>query len=465
MRDAEVVVIGGGVGGYTCAIRSSQLGLKTILVEKDRLGGECLIAGCIPSKAMISMASLYFRARNSQNMGLTFSDARLDMPAFQKWKSGVIASLENGVANLCRGNKVELLRGEAAVKGPGRVTVKTEAGLEEINAKNIVLATGSKPISLPGLELDGQLVVGSRDALELQSVPESILVIGGGYIGLEIGSMYQKLGSRITVVEMTDQLLPGVETDLVRLVQRNIEKRGGLVLLKSKVTSLDRRGGKVTAQIATAENALSVEASLALVSVGRAPSNGGLDLTKLGVVVDQRGYVPTDERMMTNVSGVFAIGDLRGQPLLAHKAAKEGVVAAEVIAGLPSAADWRSIPWAIFTDPEVAGAGLSEKDAVAAGHEVKRSRISFAALGRAVISGESEGFVKMISDAKTGLVLGVQIAGPEASNLISEAALAIEMGATVEDIASTIHPHPTLPEAIMQAAETAAGRPVHQLRI
>lgn len=465
-READVAVIGGGPGGYVCAIRSAQLGLKTILIEKDRLGGICLISGCIPSKALISVSKLYDKARtNGAGMGIVADNMRVDMPAMQRWKAGVIATLESGVASLCKGNKVEVIKGNAEVIDAKRLKVKTIDGMEEeLVAKSLVIATGSRPISLPGLEFDGRLVISSREALELDKVPESILVIGGGYIGLEICGVYQKLGSKVTIVELTDQLLPGTEPDLVRFAQRNLEKKGAQIYLRSKVQSLEKGDGRVKARISTENGELVVEANLALVSVGRMPYTADLNLSSIGVKTDPKGYVLTDQRMQTSVEGVYAIGDVRGQPLLAHKASKEGIVAAEVIAGLPSAADWKTIPWAIFTDPEIAGVGLTEKAAVEAGLEVKRSRFSFAALGRALVAGEAEGFVRIISDAKTGLVLGVQIVGSEASNLISEAALAIEMGATVEDIALTIHPHPTLPEALMEAAEVAAGRPIHQMK-
>jgi dihydrolipoamide dehydrogenase len=465
-READVAIIGGGFGGYVCAIRAAQLGLKTVLIEKDRLGGECLTAGCIPSKAIISVSKLYEKVRTSgAGMGIVADGVRVDMPAMQKWKAGIIATLESGIATLCKGNKVEVIKGTAEVVDARRLKVKTKEGEEEVVTKNLVIATGSRPISLPGLEFDGKLVISSREALDLEKLPESMLVVGGGYIGLEICSVYQKLGSKITIVELTDQLLPGTEPDLVRFALRNLEKSGAQIYLKSKVASLEKSGGRVKARISTATGDVAVDASLALVSVGRMPHTGGLDLSKIGVETDPKGYVITDQQMKTNVEGVYAIGDVRGQPLLAHKASKEGIVAAEVIAGMPSAADWKSIPWAIFTDPEIAGVGLTEKAAVEAGLQVKRSRFSFAALGRALVAGETEGFVRIVSDAKTGLVLGVQIVGPEASNLISEAALAIEMGATVEDIALTIHPHPTLPEAIMEAAEVAAGRPIHQVKV
>jgi dihydrolipoamide dehydrogenase len=463
-KEADLVVIGGGPGGYVCAIRAAQLGMKTILVERDQLGGICVAYGCIPSKALISMAKLYERAKDGASFGIVADGLRVDLPALQKWKAGVVSTLETGVASLCRGNKVEVIKGSAEVIDAKRVKVTTKERTEEIVTKNLVIATGSRAISLPGLEFDGKLVLSSTEALALEKVPESMLVIGGGYIGLEICGVYQKLGTKITIVELTDQLLPGTEPDLVRLPQRNLDKRGAVIHLKSKVLSLEKGDGRVKARVSTPSGEVVVEASLALVSVGRAPYTAEMNLPKIGVKTDAKGYIVTDAQMKTNVEGVYAIGDVRGQPLLAHKAMKEGAVAAEVIAGLPSAADWKSVPWAIFTDPEVAGVGLTEKAAVDAGLEVKRSRFSFAALGRALAAAEAEGFLRIISDAKSGLVLGVQIVGPDASNLISEAALAIEMGATVEDIALTIHPHPTLPEAFMEAAEVAAGRPIHQMK-
>lgn len=463
-READVTVIGGGPGGYVCAIRAAQLGLRTILVERDQLGGICVAQGCIPSKALISMAKLYERAKEGAAFGIVADGVRVDLPALQKWKAGVVSTLENGVAALCRGNKVEIIEGTAEIVDARRVNVMTSSGTEEIATKNLVIATGSKAISLPGLEFDGELVLSSTEALALEKVPDSILVVGGGYIGLEICGVYQKLGSKVTIVELTDQLLPGTEPDLVRLPQRNLEKRGAKILLKSKVVSLEKKPGGVKARVSTPAGEVVVEASVVLVSVGRAPLTAEMNLVGIGVRTDAKGYIVTDERMKTSAEGVYAIGDVRGQPLLAHKAMKEGAVAAEVIAGLPSAAEWKSVPWAIFTDPEIAGVGLTEKAAVDAGLEVKRSRFSFGALGRALASAEAEGYVRIVSDAKTGLVLGVQIVGPDASNLISEAALAIEMGATVDDIALTIHPHPTLPEAIMEAAEAAAGRPIHQMK-
>jgi dihydrolipoamide dehydrogenase len=463
-RETDLVVIGGGPGGYVCAIRASQLGVKTILVEKARLGGECLIAGCIPSKSLISVAKAYDKVREGARFGIHANELSIDVAALQSWKAGVVTALETGVTTLCRGNKVEVVKGVAEMTGPNSVTVGTESGTEEIQAKSVVIATGSSSIQLPGLEFDGSLIVSSREALELKALPKRMLIVGGGYIGLEIACMYQRLGSQVVIVELMDQLLPGTEPDLVRYVQKSLERRGGAIHLKSKVTSIEKHEGGVKAKVETPTGPVEVEADLLLVSVGRRPITAGLNLEKIGVELDAKGFIKTDARMQTNIKGVYAIGDVRGMPLLAHKAQKEGIVAAESIGGLPTVADWKAIPWAIFTDPEISGVGFTEKQAVEKGLQVKKSRFPFAALGRAIAAGETEGFVRIISDAQTRVVLGVQIVGPEASDLISEAALAVEMGATLEDLALTMHPHPTLPEALMEAAESGAGRPIHQLR-
>lgn len=464
MREVDVAVIGGGPGGYVCAIRSAQLGLSTVLIEKYRLGGDCLQVGCIPSKALISVAKLFDKIRNGATFGLRVEGLSMDYQALQNWKSGIINTLEAGIESLCKGYGAEVIKGEAEILNKNSVKVRKTDGDEEIRTRNIVIATGSRPISLPGIEFDGKLVIGSSEALELREAPKRLLVVGGGYIGLELACAYQRFGNKVFIVELTDQLLPGTEPDLVRYVQRKLEKGGAEIHLSSRVLSVEKTSNSVKSIVETPQGKVSLEAERLLLSVGRRPASEKLNLARLGVETDQGGFVKTDEHMKTNVNGIYAIGDVRGQPLLAHKASKEGIVAAESIGGKPTAADWKSIPWAIFTDPEIAGVGLTEKEAVGKGYEVKRSRFPFAALGRALAAGEPDGFARIVSDAKTGVVLGVQIVGPEASDLISEASLAIEMGATVEDIALTIHPHPTLPEALMEASELAAGRPIHQLK-
>ena len=464
MIEADVAIVGGGPGGYVCGIRAAQLGLKTVVVEADRVGGECLNYGCIPSKSLITVSKLLDKVKEAEKYGLRVSGASVDFAQMQKWKSEVVSKLVSGVEALLRGYHVTVIIGDAQVTSKGTLSVTTATGVEQVSCKNLVVATGTRTSSLPGLEFDGDLIISSKEGLELKGAPNRMLVVGGGAIGLEFASMFQKLGSQITIVEIMDQLLPGSDPDIVRVVHRKLEGRGAKVYLKSKVAHVSKKGSEAEVEVDTPDGKVTVTVDKILVSVGRKPRTEKMNLQAMGVKTDSRGYVVTDERMQTNVPGVYAIGDVRGPPLLAHKASKEGVVAAEVIAGLPSAADWKVVPDAVFCDPEVASAGLTEAKAVDAGYNVKRSRFQFAALGRALSAGEPEGFVKVVSREEDGLVLGAQIVGPEASNLISEVALAIEMGATVEDIALTVHPHPTLPEAIMEAAESAAGHPIHQLK-
>ena len=464
MIEADVAIIGGGPGGYVCGIRAAQLGLKTVVVEADRLGGECLNYGCIPSKSLITVAKLVDRVKDAEKFGVQSSGISVDFAQMQKWKGEVVSRLVSGVEGLLRGYHATVLAGEAEIAASGRLVVTTAKGKEDVTFKNLVIATGTRSSSLPGLEFDGDLVISSKEGLELKGAPGRLLIVGGGAIGLEFASMFQKLGSAITLVEIMDQLLPGSDPEVVRVVHRKLESKGAKIYLKSKVSRIVKKGGEAEVEIESPDGKQSATADKVLVSVGRKPRTEKLNLQAIGVQTDSRGYVLTNEKMQTNVPGVYAIGDVRGPPLLAHKASKEGVVAAECVAGLPSAADWRVVPDAVFCDPEVASAGLTEAKAIEAGYQVRKSRFQFAALGRALSAGEPEGFVKIVSNEQDGLILGVQIVGPEASNLISEAALAIEMGATVEDIALTIHPHPTLPEAIMEASESAAGHPIHQLR-
>lgn len=465
MIQADVVIIGGGPGGYVCAIRAGQLGLKTVLIESDRLGGECLNYGCVPSKSIITVTKLLDKVKEAEAYGLKTTGATVDIAKMQKWKGEVVARLVEGVEGLLRGNHVQVIMGEAEVKAKDRVIVSTAVGTEEVVAKNLVLATGTRTSSLPGLEFDGNLVIGSKEGLELKYAPRRLLIVGGGAIGLEFASMYQKLGSNITIVEIMDQLLPGTDPEVARVVARKLEAHGAQIHVRSSVGSISKADGEATVEIQAPGGKVRVIFDKVLVSVGRKPRTEKLNLADLGVVTDQKGFVVTDKKMQTNVPGIYAVGDVTGPPLLAHRASKQGVVAAECIAGLPSAADWTVVPEAVFSDPEIATAGLTEAQALAAGFKVKKSRFQFAALARALSAGEPEGFVKIVSRAEDGLVLGVQIVGPDASNLISEVALAIEMGATVDDIAMTIHPHPTLPEAIMEASESAAGRPIHQLKL
>lgn len=464
MIEADVVVVGGGPGGYVCGIRAAQLGLKTVVVEADKLGGECLNYGCIPSKSLITVSKLADKVREAEKYGLRTGEVSVDFAQLQKWKGEVVSKLVSGVEGLLRGYHATVIFGEAEVQASDKLAVATMKGKEDVSFKNLVIATGTRTSSLPGLEFDGDLVIGSKEGLELKGAPGRLLIVGGGAIGLEFASMFQKFGSAVTIIEVMDQLLPGNDPEVVRVVHRKLEARGAKIYLKSKVSRIIKKESEAEVEIDSPDGKERVVVDRVLVSVGRKPRTEKMNLQVLGVQTDQRGYILTNERMQTNVPGIYAIGDVRGPPLLAHKASREGIVAAECIAGKPTAADWKVVPDAVFCDPEVASAGLTEAKALEAGYKVRRSRFQFAALGRALSTGEPEGFVKVVSSEPDGVVLGVQIVGPEASNLISEVALAIEMGATVEDIALTVHPHPTLPEAIMEASEAAAGHPIHQLK-
>lgn len=460
-QKAETVVLGSGPGGYVAAIRLGQLGKDTILIEKDRLGGVCVNVGCIPSKALIRVAKLKKRLEAASQIGLEVSGLKIDFPKVQAWKQSVVDRLTSGVEFLCKGNNVRIIKGEGAFNGPHVLEVRNASGTETIEAQNTIIATGARAVEIPGFKFDGMHVITSTEALELHEVPHSLVVIGGGVTGLEMGTMYTQLGSKVTVIEMLDQLLPGVDIELVRIIERAFRKLGVEYHVKSKAK--EYRDGKVYATLEDGKEAV-YDADKVLVTVGRRPNSDHIGLEKAGVKTDPQGWIQVNKKLQTNVAGIYAIGDVIGPPMYAHKAFKEGIVAAEVIAGMNSEADFRAIAWAIFTDPEIASVGLTETQAKEQGYEPIVGKFPFTALGRALIAGETQGYVKIVADKSSDLVLGVHIVGAEASDMISEAALAIEMGATLEDIGFTIHPHPTLPESIMEAAEAAKGKAIHVLR-
>lgn len=460
----EVLVVGSGPGGYVAAIRAAQLGKDVTLVEKDNLGGTCLNVGCIPSKALIYASYLYHKIKHADAFGISARDVQIDVERLQAWKESVVQKLTGGVEQLCKGNGVNIVKGKATFIAPKKCLVESEHGTQTIEFKDCIIATGSVPMTLPGFEIDGEIVIDSTGALALRKIPESLIVIGGGYIGLELGMVYAKFGSKVTVIEMLENLLPGTDPELVRFVARKAKELQMEVYLRSQAKALKKgkNGAQLTVQ--TPEGEKSLEAEKILVSVGRKPyTPPELGLERLGLQPDPKGFLKTDKQMRTSVPHIYAIGDVAGPPLLAHKASHEGIVAAEAICGHKSAADWQTVPAVIFTDPEIAYAGLSEAEAQQAGYKTITGKFPFAALGRALTLNETDGFVKIIADAETKVVLGVQIVGPEASTMISEAVLAIEMGATLEDLALSIHPHPTLPEGLMEAAEAALGKAIHIL--
>jgi dihydrolipoamide dehydrogenase len=460
----EVIVVGSGPGGYVAAIRAAQLGKDVILVERsETLGGICLNHGCIPSKALIHAAELYHTLKSGKRMGIIADGLSVDLKEMMRWKDSVVTRLTDGISKLCRGNGVNVIHGELTFTSENTAQIDLGDGIENIEFENAIIATGSSPIQLPNLETDGEVILTSREALALQDIPSRVLVVGGGYIGLELGTFYAKLGTRVVVVEMLEGLLPGVDKDLVRMVSRQLKKIGVDSRLSTQVKSVEKRAEDVEVVVVKGEEIDRIQTDKILVAVGRRPNTGGCGLEKTGVKLDEQGYIKIDERCRSNIPHIFAIGDVAGEPMLAHKASREGIVAAEVISGLDSARDWQSVPVVIFSDPEIATVGLSEEEAEAQGYEVTVGKFPFSASGRALAMDRAEGFVKVVADLSTGRVLGVRIVGPESSTMISEGALAVEMAATLEDLALTIHPHPTLPESLMEAAEAAEKKAIHIL--
>jgi dihydrolipoamide dehydrogenase len=462
----DALVIGAGPGGYVAGIRLGQLGKKALVVERDKPGGICLNVGCIPSKALINAAKLYDKVSHGADIGILADNLRVDMGRMQVWKEDVVGKLTGGVRALLKSNGCDYRQGSARFTGPRTVEVEgqgADAGKKFIvEADAIILATGSRPIEIPGFKFDGNRIVDSTGALAFREVPKRFVVIGGGYIGLEIGTLYAKLGAKVTVVEALPAILPGTDPELAQIVARRLKKMGVEVLTGAKAKSWTdvSKGDHAVVQVETAKGEASIEADKVLVAVGRRPNSENLGLELAGVTID-KGFVPADRKQRTNVPHVYSIGDVAGQPMLAHKASKEAEVAAEIIAGHKAEMDARCIPAVIFTDPEIASAGLTADEAEKRGRKIKVGKFPFVALGRAIANADTEGFVKVVIDAGTHEILGIHVVGNGAPDIIAEAALAIEMGALAEDVGLTIHAHPTLPEAIMEACKATLGEAIH----
>jgi dihydrolipoamide dehydrogenase len=455
VREVDVAVVGGGPGGYSAAFRCADLGLETVVVDAGaRLGGACLFEGCIPSKALLHAAHLIGEAERARELGIEFGEPRISPDALRKWKAErVVGKLARGLAVVARGKKVEVVAGRGVFESSRELRVEGDAP-QKIRFAHAIVATGSAPRSLAGAEALGDRVMDSTAALDLPDIPERLLVVGGGYIGLELGQVYAALGSRVTLVELTDGLLPGADRDLVQPLARRVERLFAAVHLGTRVVSLREEGGAVEA---TLEGRAPERFDRVLVAVGRKPLAEGLGLEATRARVDARGLIEVDGQCRTADPRLLAVGDVTGEPMLAHRAMRQGKVAAEVVAGRPAAFDNVAVPAVVFTDPEIAWCGLGEAEARGAEREVKVARFSWAASGRAATLGRADGLTKLVADAGSGRVLGVGIVGPGAGELIAEAALAVENGLTAEDVAVTIHAHPTLSEGFMEAAESLLG--------
>ncbi|MBI3724057.1 dihydrolipoyl dehydrogenase [bacterium] len=478
-RSFDAVVIGAGPGGYVAAIRLAQLGKKTAIVERwPTLGGVCLNWGCIPSKAVIHAGELRSEIARAAAYGIgTGGMAPLDLAKLKAWKQGIVSKLTGGISTLMKANGIEVVRGTARLLGPTRVHVEPPPGSgtrggsggagiaspddNEIDAKNVILATGARPIELPFLK--GQRIWTSKEALDLDEIPRRLAIIGGGVIGLELGCAFLKLGTEeLTIVEMLPDLLPGTDPDLVRPVRRALKERKGVaILLETKAAGYEEKGAEARLKVDGKEGPKEIVCDRVLVAIGFRPNSEDLGLADAGVALDKRGHVIVDQRCRTNVPSIYAIGDLTGAPYLAHRASKQAMVAAEVIAGEPSAFDVQAMPAAIFCDPEIGTVGMTEAQAKEKGRELSIGTFPFSVLGRAIAQDQTDGLVKVVADKASGLLLGVGIVGPRASDLIAEAALAIEMGALAEDLALTVHAHPTFPEALLEATEDALGHAIH----
>lgn len=461
--ETDTLVIGSGPGGYVAAIRAAQLGQKVTIVEKGNLGGVCLNVGCIPSKALIAAGHRYETAKNSEAIGITADNVKVDFSKVQEWKSGVVNKLTSGVEGLLKGNKVEIVRGEAYFVDANTLRVMDENSAQTYNFKHAIIATGSRPIEIPAFKYSKR-VLDSTGALALQEIPENIVVIGGGYIGTELGGAYANFGAKVTILEGADEILGGFEKQMSALVKRNLKKKGAEIITKALAKGVEETESSVVVKYEVKGEEKSVEADYVFVMVGRRPNTDELGLEQIGLEMTERGIIKTDKQCRTNISNIFAIGDVIEGPPLAHKASYEGKIAAEVIAGQHSEIDYLGIPAVVFSDPELASVGYTEKQAKEEGIEVTAAKFPFAANGRALALEATDGFVKLVTRKEDGLVIGAQIAGASASDMIAELGLAIEAGMTAEDLAMTIHAHPTLGEITMEAAEVALGTPIHIVR-
>jgi dihydrolipoamide dehydrogenase len=465
-HSVDAVVIGAGPGGYHAAIRLGQLGKKVICVDRDEVGGVCLNWGCIPTKALLHVGEVIRHIDHAGAIGLKVAKADVDREGVAKFKTDVVNANVGGVKTLFKANNVQFIYGEAAFKSPTEIVVKNKEGGEDtIKTQYVVIATGSAPIDVKAWPRDGEYIINSDDAVQMKRIPKNLLVIGGGVIGLEFATVFARMGAKVLVIEAMPQILTGTDLEIGKTLARILKKQGVEIMLSTKVGAVKKNGKTVTATFngeGTAGNDETREFDCVLVAVGRRPVTDGLNLQNAGLSTNERGFIDVDAQRRTKVQNIFAIGDVAGAPLLAHKGMKEGVIAAEVIGGDKSAAyDPIAVPNCVYTDPEVATVGLSEEEAKERGYQVRIGKFPLAASGRARTMNETDGLIKLVGDAKTDMLLGMHIVAPQAESLIGEGVIALEMGATLEDIGLSIHPHPTLTEGIMDAAEAAHGKAIH----
>jgi len=466
MKSTQIAVIGGGPGGYPAAFLAADLGMKVTLIDLEmNPGGVCLYRGCIPSKALLHVAKVISEAHHAANWGIEFSQPTIDLDRLREWKEGVVKKLTGGLGQLSRQRKVNYIQGRATLLNPQTLKIQNQRGDEFLKCDHVILATGSRPAALPKLSLESPRVLDSTSALDLPDIPKTMLVIGGGYIGLELGTVYAALGTRVTVVEMTSGLMPGVDRDMVSVLSRRLERVFDSIMLNTKVVGMreEKNGIKVKFEGAEVKEPEKVFEKV-LVSVGRKPNSENLGLENTRVELDSYGFIKVDMRRQTAEPTIYAIGDVAGEPMLAHKATHEGRVAAEAIAGHNVAFEPNAIPAVVFTDPEIAWCGLTESEAKEQNRPVKIARFPWGASGRATTLDRNDGVTKLVIDPETERILGVGIVGTGAGELISEGALAVEMAALVSDLKLTIHPHPTLSETVMEAAELFFGTSTHLYR-
>lgn len=461
--ETDTLVIGSGPGGYVAAIRAAQTGQKVTIVEKEYIGGVCLNVGCIPSKAMISVGHRFEEAQHSEDMGVVAKEVELNFEKAQAFKDGVVKKLTGGVESLLKGNKVEIVRGEAYFVDENTVKVMDDKSSQTYKFKNAIIATGSRPVEIPSFKFTKR-VINSTGALALQELPGKLVVIGGGYIGTELGTAFANMGSEVTILEGAPDILAGFEKQMTAIVKKGLKKKGVEVITKASAKGVEETDSGVSVAYEAGGEEKTVDADYVLVTVGRRPNTDEMGLEELNIKMSERGLVEVDKQCRTSIPNIYAIGDVVAGLQLAHKASYEGKVAAEAIAGEKSEVDYMAIPAVCFTDPELASVGLSEEQAKEEGFEASAAKFPFAANGRALSLNATDGFVKLVSRKSDGLLLGAQIVGVGASDMIAELGLAIEAGMTVEDIAMTIHAHPTLAEISMEAAEVALGTPIHIIK-